>query len=319
MKLAASFSSSRGWWLALAAALLAPQVFGNDFILHMMTLWAIYSLLALSLNIIIGYLGELSFGHAAFFGIGAYTSALLVMNLGLPVWWGPLMAGLVAGLFGMAIGFVALRIVGPQFAILTLGFGAILQTITNYWVDVTRGPMGISQIPAFQIEALGLDFALAHNMYYLALAFLVLGIYVCRALEGSRTGRAYVAVRENAELAQSIGINAFATKWMAFTVATAMAGVGGSLYGHYLRVITPELMSLNYMSALVIMVIIGGKGTTLGPIVGALVYVLLLEWLRAVGSWRMVVFAAMLIGCVLFLPGGLVSLWQLRSQRKEAP
>jgi branched-chain amino acid transport system permease protein len=311
-----STSHNWAWGAALVAALLAPLVLSNDFILHMMTLWAIYSLLALSLNIIIGYLGELSFGHAAFFGIGAYTSALLVMNLGLPIWWGPLIAGLVAGLFGMAIGFVALRIVGPQFAILTLGFGAILQTITNYWVDVTRGPMGISQIPAFRIDSLGLDFALAQNMYFLALGFLVLGIYVCRALERSRTGRAYVAVRENAELAQSIGINAFRTKWMAFTVATAMAGVGGSLYGHYLRVITPDLMSLSYMSALVIMVIVGGKGTTLGPIIGALVYIVLLEWLRAVGSWRMVVFATLLIGCVLFLPGGLVSLWQ-RLVRKE--
>ena len=111
-------------------------------------------------------MGELTFGHAAFFGIGAYASALLVMGLGLPIWLGPLAAGLIAAGFGCVIGYVALRIVGPQFAILTLGFGAIIQTITNYWVDVTRGPMGISQIPAFSIEALDLDFSQASHMYF---------------------------------------------------------------------------------------------------------------------------------------------------------
>ena len=222
---------------------------------------------------------------------------------------------MIAGAFGLVIGYVALRIVGPQFAILTLGFGAIIQTITNYWVDVTRGPMGISQIPPFQIEALGLDFSKASHMYFLVLACLALAVYLSLTLQGSRTGRAYVAIRENPELAQSIGINTFKNKWLAFTVATTMAGVGGSLYGHYLRVITPDLMSLSYMSALIIMVIVGGKGTTLGPVIGAMVYIALLESLRAFGNLRLVVFAAMLILCVIFLPGGLISVW-LRWQNR---
>ena len=309
------FESAKAWWLGLGLALIAPFAAFNDYLLHMMVLWGIYSILALSLNIIVGYLGELTFGHAAFFGIGAYASALLVMGLGLPIWLGPLAAGVIAGAFGLVIGYVALRIVGPQFAILTLGFGAILQTITNYWVDVTRGPMGISQIPPFKIEALGLDFSQASHMYFLVLACLTLAVYICRALQSSRTGRAYVAIRENPELAQSIGINTFKNKWLAFTVATTMAGVGGSLYGHYLRVITPDLMSLSYMSALIIMVIVGGKGTTLGPVIGAMVYIALLESLRAFGNLRLVIFAAMLILCVIFLPGGLISVW-LRWQNR---
>ncbi|NBW55109.1 MAG: branched-chain amino acid ABC transporter permease, partial [Betaproteobacteria bacterium] len=168
------FESAKAWWFGLVLALLAPFAAFNDYLLHMMVLWGIYSILALSLNIIVGFLGELTFGHAAFFGIGAYASALLVMGLGLPIWLGPLAAGLIAGAFGLVIGYVALRIVGPQFAILTLGFGAIIQTITNYWVDVTRGPMGISQIPPFSIDALGLDFSQASHMYFLVLACLTL-------------------------------------------------------------------------------------------------------------------------------------------------
>ncbi|MGE0733538.1 MAG: branched-chain amino acid ABC transporter permease [Alphaproteobacteria bacterium] len=297
-----------------------PLVVGSTYIQHMMVLWAMYALLALSLNIIIGYLGELTFGHAAFFGIGAYTSAILSIQLGLPVIIGPFVAAVVAGLFGLVIGFVALRIVGPQFAILTLGFGAILHTVTNYWVDLTRGPMGISNIPSFALPGLEIDFTLARNMYYVVLVFLLAIAYLCHALISSRTGRAFLALRENPQLASSIGINVFGMKLLGFVAATAIAGLGGSLYGHYLRVITPELMSLQYMAALVIMVIIGGKGTIIGPMVGALVYVGLLELLRATGSLRLVVFAALLTACVIFLPGGLVSLWRrVRDRRRTAP
>ncbi len=305
--------------LSLAVLAVLPVIVSNTYLQHMMVLWLIYALLALSLNIVVGYLGELSFGHAAFFGIGAYASAILAMQFGVPVWLGPFVAGIIAGLFGLAIGYVALRIVGPQFAILTLGFGAILHTITNYWVDVTRGPMGISNIPPFSLGPLAIDFTQARNMYYVALVFLVAVAYVCHALMTSRTGRAFVAVRENSPLAASIGVDVFRTKLLGFVAATAIAGLGGSLYGHYLRVITPELMSLQYVAALIIMVIVGGKGTIVGPIIGALVYVALLELLRAAGPLRLVVFAALLTGCVIFLPGGLVSLWQRVRERRGMP
>ncbi|MGH7003837.1 MAG: branched-chain amino acid ABC transporter permease, partial [Alphaproteobacteria bacterium] len=286
--------------IAIGMLALLPWLTGNAFLQHMMVLWAIYALLALSLNIVIGYLGELSFGHAAFFGIGAYTSALLAMQWDVPVWLGPFLGGVMAGLFGLVIGYVALRIVGPQFAILTLGFGAILHTVTNYWVDLTRGPMGISNIPPFSLGPVDVDFTQARNMYYVALAFLLAVIYICHALTTSRTGRAFIAVRENPSLAASIGVDVFRTKLHGFVVATAIAGVGGSLYGHYLRVITPELMSLQYVAALIIMVIVGGKGTIVGPLIGALVYVGLLEMLRAAGPLRLVVFAALLTACVIF-------------------
>lgn len=294
----------------IAVAALLPFLTSNTYLHHLLVLWMIYSLLALSLNVIIGYIGELSFGHAAFFGIGAYTAAILCMEAGLPGIAGLAAAAIVAGIFGFIIGYVALRIVGPQFAILTLGFGSIIYTITNYWVDLTRGPMGISGIPPLSLWGDFLVLPDARAYYYLTLLLLVLFAYTCHALMRSRTGRAFVATRENTPLAASLGINVFRTKLLGFVVATAVAGVGGGVYAHYLTVVTPELMSLQYMAALVIMVIVGGRGTIAGPIVGALIYVGLLEVLRVAGPLRLVIFAGLLTLSVIFLPGGLVSVWR---------
>jgi branched-chain amino acid transport system permease protein len=123
-----------------------------------------------------------------------------------------------------------------------------------------------------------------------------------------RTGRAFIAVRENDALAASLGVDVFRMKLLGFVAATVMAGIGGALYAHYIRVITPELMGLQYMAALIIIVIVGGRGTIIGPILGAFIYVGLLEFLRAVGPLRMVIFAALLTASVIFLPGGIVSL-----------
>ena len=222
--------------------LLLPLAMGNDYVLHMLTLWVLYSLLALSLNIVVGFLGELSFGHAAFFGVGAYTSALLVMQWHWPLWLAPLAGAALAGLLGWLIGYVSLRIVGPQFAILTLGFGAIVLTITNYWVDVTRGPMGLSQIPAFAMPTLGLDFSQAAHMYPLALLLLGVVLYGCHVLQHSRQGRAFVAVRENSELAASVGIAVFRTKLLGFVVATENQ-VEAHLAGHMSQLPANDLAS----------------------------------------------------------------------------
>lgn len=300
--------------IALAAAAVLPLAIGSTYVHHLLVLWMLYTLLALSLNVIVGYIGELSFGHAAFFGIGAYTSALLGMHYGLPGLAGLLAAGIVAGAFGFVIGYVSLRIEGPQFAILTLGFGSIIYTTTNYWVELTRGPMGISNIPPLGLGEM-LVFSSAREYYYLLLVFVAAFAYACHALMSSRTGRAFIAVRENAPLAASLGIDVFHTKLLGFVAATAVAGVAGAVFGHYLTVITPEVMSLQYMVAIVIMVIIGGRGTIAGPIIGALIYVGLLELLRATGPLRLVVFAALLTLSVIFLPGGLVSLWRRFSRR----
>ena len=292
----------------VAALIILPFLTGNTYLHHLLVLWMLYALVALSLNIITGYLGELSFGHAAFFGIGACTTAILATRFGVPAIVGLVAGGLMAGVFGAVIGYVALRIRGPQFAILTLGFGSIIYTVTTYWVDLTRGPMGISNIPFFSFGGLVPELETARQNYFLALVFVLACAYLCHALMSCRTGRAFIAVRENDALAASLGIDVFRMKLLGFVAATVMAGIGGALYAHYIRVITPELMGLPYMAALIIIVIVGGRGTIIGPILGAFIYVGLLEFLRAVGPLRMVIFAALLTASVIFLPGGIVSL-----------
>ena len=305
--------------LATGAVLLVlPLLLGSNYYQHILVLWGIYAILALSLNVIIGYLGEISFGHAAFFGIGAYASAILTMRYGVPVILGPICAAVIAGIIGAAVGYLSLRSTGPQFAILTLSFGSILYTIVNYWVDFTRGPMGIVNIPPFRLPLLNVDFSKAINMYFLVLVVLAVTVWGCYALMRSHSGRSYLAVRENPALAASLGINIFQTKLAGFTAATALAGAAGSLYAHYLTVITPDLMGLQSMSAVIIMVIIGGKGSLVGPLIGALVYVCLLEVLRAAGPLRLVSFAALMTLCVVFLPGGLVSIWRKMRRARQA-
>lgn len=302
----------------VALLLLLPLAATGAYFQHLLVMWMLYALMAVSLNIIIGYIGELSFGHAAFFGLGAYASAMLTVFAGFPFWFSVIAAALVSGLFGLVIGYASLRIKGPQFAILTLGFGAILHSIFINWIDVTNGPLGITKIPAPKIPLLGITIEDGIPYYYLALFFLLLSAYLCRALMRSRTGRAFVAVRENDMLATSLGIDVFRYKLLGFVVATMFVGVAGSLYAHYIKIITPGLFTLQYMAPMIIMVIIGGKGTVTGPIVGSLVYIVLLEVLRASGSMRMLVFSILLTLSVIFLPGGLVSLlpyW--RGQRGE--
>ncbi len=298
--------------IAIAGLALLPSVGLGAYLQHLLVLWMLFALMALSLNIIIGYIGELSFGHAAFFAIGAYASAMLSVYIGLPFWIGLVAAPIVSGLIGLLIGYVSLRIKGPQFAILTLGFGAILHSVFANWVEFTNGPLGITKIPAPHLPFLpGIDFSTATPYFYLVFVFVLLVMYLSRALVMSRTGRAFIAIRENDALAESVGIDVFRFKLLGFVIATMIVGVAGSLYAHYLRVITPDLFTLQYMAPMIIMVIVGGKGTIFGPVIGSLVYIGLLEVLRASGSLRMLVFAALLTLCVIFLPGGLASLWRV--------
>ena len=290
-----------------------PLLTGDAYLRHLLVLWMLFALMALSLNIIVGYLGELSFGHAAFFGIGAYASAMATTWGGMPFVVGVVGAALASAIVGVAIGAVALRIKGPQFAIMTLAFGAILQSVFVNWVEVTNGPLGITRIPPPTLP--GVDFTNPVAYYFLVLAFVLGAAWLTRAIVASRTGRAFAAVRENDALASSIGVDVFAHKLLGFTLATAIVGIAGALYAHYLKIITPDLFGMPYMAAMVIMVIIGGKGTIAGPVLGAAVYVGLLEVLRASGSMRMLVFAMLLTLSVIFLPGGVVSIWERITRR----
>lgn len=304
-------------------ACIAPFFWNGAYQRHLLVLFGIFAILALSLDIIVGYLGELSLGHAAFFAIGAYVSALLGVNFGWPFWASLPVAALVSGLAGVLVGIPSFRVKGPYFAIVTLGFAQIIGLVINNSIDITRGPMGITKIPPPQIAVRflpAIDFDTELTYYYLVLALVMLSIYLTQRLIASRSGRAVVAIRENDTLAQSVGIDVYRYKVFAFGVGTMLAGVSGAAYAHYVRVVTPHLADLYYMSNALIMVVVGGAASVNGALLGAFIFTILPEGLRIVDDARVVVFGVVLLLSIIYLPQGVSRALAARlSPRPKAP
>jgi len=282
---------------------------GNDYMTHLLVMTYIFATLAISLDIIIGYMGQITLGHAGFFGIGGYTSALLSLKLGVPVWLGWLGAIGVAGALGLFIGYVSFRTArGVSLAIITFGFGLVLLLIIGGWYPVTGGWAGLTKIPVPVLAIPGLpqvSFESPFSYYYLALALLLLTIYFTSRLWHSKFGRAIVALRENEALAKSIGVYAFWHYVLAFTLGATLAGLAGAAYVHYIRVITPDLLGMYYVFTTLIMVIMGGKGTIPGPILGSAICVFVPEWLSSAGQFRVVLLGIVFLVCILFMPNGI--------------
>jgi len=311
------------YWLyavVLAVCLLLPAIVADPYFHSLLVTTAIFVILALSMDIIVGYIGELSLGHAAFFGIGAYVSAILTKTLGLSFLTGFLAAVVVAGLAGCIIGFITLRLKGAYFAIVTLAFAEILRLIASNWISVTRGPMGIPGIPFPKL--FGFELSSSSLYFYLVLLVVLLSITLIVRLVDSPAGRAFLAIREHSDLARSVGVDTFKFKVLGFTIATLMAAAAGSLYAHYFRYVGPDLLGIYYTSTPLLMVFIGGRASIAGPLVGAVIFSILPELLRMAGSLRLVIFAAILIVSVIFMPQGIIraagSLFNRKKEEKPA-
>ena len=293
--------------LGAAAALTAPWWVANPYHLHVLIMAAIFTILALSLNLLLGYTGQLSLGHAAFFGIGAYTSALLSLPpLEWSFWVALPGAAAAAALAGWAIGRLALKLRGAYFVLVTISFVGVISLVSINWMSLTNGPLGLPGVPPPMLGPWPLRTKTAY--WYLVLAAAALAYLVCKRLVASRIGRAFVALRENEPLAESVGIDGMRYLVLAAVVSAAMAGVGGSLYAHYTRFVSPEVFLFSYTVTMVIMVIAGGQGTLAGPVVGALLFTALPEALReaVAWQWQMLAYGIVLVLCVFFLPRGIV-------------
>jgi branched-chain amino acid transport system permease protein len=300
----------------------APAWVWNPYYVHILIMAGIFAILALSLNLLLGYTGQLSLGHAAFFGIGAYTSALLALKLEWPVWTGFVAAVVLAGIAGYAIGKVSLKLRGAYFVLVTISFAGVIYLVSVNWMELTNGPLGLPGVPPAELSIPGLfelSFRSKPAYYYLVLAVAAASYFVCYRLVHSRIGRAFIALRENEALAESVGINGTRYLVLAAVVSAAMAGAAGSLYAHYTRFVSPEVFLFTYTITMVIMVVAGGKGTLAGPVVGAILFTALPEALRAVTSWQwqMLLYGILLILTVFFLPKGMVPTFQtwLRERR----
>jgi branched-chain amino acid transport system permease protein len=291
----------------LAAALLTlPFWLADPYYLHIVIMAGIFGVLALSLNLLLGYTGQLSLGHAAFFGIGAYTSALLTLKREWSFWPALIAAIALAAAAGWLIGRLALKLRGAYFVLVTISFAGVISLVSVNWIELTNGPLGLPGVPAPELGPWSLRTKAAY--YYLVLAAVALSYAVCYRLVRSRIGRAFVALRENEPLAESIGVDVTHYLVLAAVVSAAMAGLGGSLYAHYTRFVSPEVFLFTYTVTMVIMVIAGGKGTLAGPLVGAVLFTALPEALRLAASWQwqMLVYGLLLILLVFFLPRGIV-------------
>ena len=293
----------------LVALLAVPMVVRDHYFLHLFIVAAIFVVVALGLDLIVGYVGQLSLAHAAFFALGAYTSALLFLRLKWSMWIGLPAAALLTGVAAFALGWVILRVRGHRFVIITVAFAEIMKLAATNWVDLTRGFMGLPglQIPALYVPGIGaIDISSKERFYYVVLAAAVLAFALCRRMVRSSIGRAFVLVRENEVLAESLGISAFRYCMIAFVFGAALAGAAGSLYAHYVGFVSPDLFNFSYITIMLIMVILGGKGTLIGSVLGAVIFTFLPELLREASHWRMVIFAAILIVATLFMPRGII-------------
>jgi ABC-type branched-subunit amino acid transport system ATPase component/ABC-type branched-subunit amino acid transport system permease subunit len=293
--------------LGVAALLTLPLWLANAYHLHVVIMAGIFTILALSLNLLLGYTGQLSLGHAAFFGIGAYTSALLALKLGWPFWLGLPSAAALAGVAGWAIGRLALKVRGAYFVLVTISFAGVISLVSVNWMELTNGPLGLPGVPAPELA--GVSFRTKFAYYYLVLAAAVGAYVVCHRLVQSRIGRAFLALRENEPLAESVGVDPTRTLVLAAVVSAAMAGVAGSLYAHYVRFVSPEVFLFSYTVTMVIMVVAGGKGTLAGPVVGAILFTVLPEVLREAMAWQwqLLAYGVLLVLLVFFLPRGIVA------------
>jgi branched-chain amino acid transport system permease protein len=294
---------------ALVGAIVLLTVPGwvpNPYYLHVVIMAGIFAILALSLNLLLGYTGQLSLGHAAFFGIGAYASALLTLRLEWSFWLALPGAGLLAAMAGWGIGRLALKLRGAYFVLVTISFAGVISLVSVNWMELTNGPLGLPGVPAPVLGAWSLQTKRAY--YYLVLAATVLAYLVCHRLVHSRIGRAFLALRENEALAESVGVDGVRYLVLAAVVSAALAGVAGSLYAHYTRFVSPEVFFFSYTVTMVIMVVAGGKGTLAGPVVGAVLFTILPEVLREVMAWQwqMLAYGVLLVLLIFFLPRGIV-------------
>jgi len=300
-------------WLLVLATL--PWWLNNPYILHVLIVTGIFIIAAISLNLLLGYAGQLSLGHVAFFGIGAYTSALVSLGFDIsfltlkpkPVWIAMLAGIAAAGLCGWLIGRIAFKVRGAYFVIVSISFVEVVRLVAVNWVELTQGPMALNNIPPLTLGSMTL-WKKPEN-YWLVLAVAVTCYVLVKRIVRSRAGRAMVALAENEPLARSVGVDVTRTLVMATVVSAAMAGAAGALYSHYIRIVDPDIFLFIYTVTMVIMVVTGGKGTLTGPIVGGLIFGLLPEGLRAFAikpEIQWILYGVLMLAVVYFLPAGIV-------------
>lgn len=292
-----------GWAAALVTLIGLPLVLPvyHQFVL---SLTLVNAIAAMGVNLSMGYAGQVSIGHAGFVAIGAYTAAILMTKVAVPYWLALPMGGALAALFGFLIGLPALRLSHLYIGMVTFGFGQAISFVALNWVALTNGPNGIAVPPI----TLGSILFSPDTFYYVIAAVFLLLFWVAKNIVGSRVGRSFLAIRESETAAEAMGVNLVRYKTMAFAVGAAYAGLAGSLYAGLSQFVNPDafvfLVSVLYLT----MNVVGGMGSLAGPILGALIFTVMPEMLRAFAEYKELLSGALLLGFLVFFPRGLVGI-----------
>jgi len=305
----------------LAVVAMIPLVLDNDYYLDMIINIFLWALLAGAWNLTAGYGGLLSLGHAAFLGIGAYTSTILFVKMGVSPWIGMLAGGLLASAVGVLLGYLTIRLKGPFFSLATLAFAEIMTIIAVNARGLTRGSEGIS-VP-FKPSFANLVFQGKIEYFYIGLVLCLIPIFIAKYLEHSKIGYYLMAIREDEVAAKSLGVKSVRVKLIVTAVGTFLTAVGGTFYAQYIAFIDPYyIFSVGLSTQIALMAIIGGMGTPFGPVLGAILISFASSYLRsALGSAQagvhMIVYGLLLVVIVILIPHGLISLTQ-RKWKKQA-
>ena len=310
-----------GWGLLALLGLLFPLIAKNDYHLTVMSTAYIFALATVGLNLITGYTGQFNLAHSGFMAVGAYTVGILTVDHQWPFWWAFALSGFTAAALGFFVGIVSLRLRGHFFSIFTMCVGYIMYLVIEKWESLTHGTVGIIGIPAPGAIA-GIAFDTPRALYYLVFVFLVLGVWVMSRIVRSLMGRTFVAIRNSEELAESLGINLMRNKLLAFMLSVFYAGMAGGLYAGFVRFLGPGIAGVEHTFDMTMYMLIGGIGTLLGPLLGALSVPWLTQYLQFLQEYRFLVFGPILVLLVIFLPHGIVGTymgWRARKAARAAP
>jgi branched-chain amino acid transport system permease protein len=298
-------------WIILVLLALVPLVQRNPYILHMMIMVLIWITLGQSWNLLGGYTGQVSFGHATFYGLGAYGAGLLYFHKEISTWYGMILGPIVAMIFAVPIGLICFRLRGAYFALAMLALAEVLRLVATNWISFTNGSVGILIVPVVSKVL----------YYYMALALAAISFYVIYRVLHSKWGFYFIAIREDQDAAESMGINTTQYKLISLMISAFFTGLAGAFYMNYMAFIDPHvvfsLVDISIMMILVVM--LGGAGTLYGPAIGAVIMVLLSEVFRAYfGHANLLILGILIILIIVFIPDGVVEIRRFLRRKQDA-
>lgn len=305
-------------WIPLLLLLLAvvfPLVIDNSYYLNVLVMAFIWTIAVYGMNLIAGYTGQLSLAQAGFFGVGAYAYGLLTLKAKLDFIPAIVLAILLTGILGYAVGIVSLRTKGHYFSIFSLCVGVIIALVIEKWESLTEGVRGLIGIPIPAVG--GFTFESYESQYYLVLFCLLVSMWVCRRIIFSLAGRTFQSVRNSEELAEALGVNVMRTKIQAFVLSTMFAGLAGALYAAVIRFIGPDISMIEHAFDMLLFLLVGGLGTFWGPLVGTMLVQVLAQSLQDLQEYRMVIFGPILVILIMFLPQGIMGAIAKRQMVKK--